>query len=228
MPWHPWHPPGSAPARFASQTIRDDIYSARSKPSARLERWVLRLQPYEFKVVYQPGPQNIADPLSRLLPHGVSKSEQNETEDYVRFVATMSTPRALSTREIERASAADKELSDLRMCIQSSDTPVWDKRYLPVMEERCVIGHLVLRGTRIIISQSLRPRLLALAHGGHLGIVNTKPKISELKCGGPAWNVMLRNIAERAMGCQIVSHADPPEPIRSTPLSPWSVAGFGC
>ena len=32
------------------------IYSARSKPSARIERWVLRLQPYEFNVIYSTRP----------------------------------------------------------------------------------------------------------------------------------------------------------------------------
>ena len=42
------------------------IYSARSRPSARIERWVLRLQPYTFTVNYLPGSQNIADSLSRL------------------------------------------------------------------------------------------------------------------------------------------------------------------
>jgi len=41
-------------------------YSTNSRNSARIERWVLRLQPYRFKVQYIPGKQNIADPLSRL------------------------------------------------------------------------------------------------------------------------------------------------------------------
>ena len=37
------------------------IYSLISKPNTRIERWVLRLQPYHFTVTYKPGKENIAD-----------------------------------------------------------------------------------------------------------------------------------------------------------------------
>ena len=40
------------------------IYAPRSKPSARVERWVLRLQAFNFDVIYRPGRMNIADSLS--------------------------------------------------------------------------------------------------------------------------------------------------------------------
>jgi len=37
----------------------------RSNPTARIERWLLRLQQYDFEVVYQKGSTNPADYLSR-------------------------------------------------------------------------------------------------------------------------------------------------------------------
>ena len=50
----------------------ETIYGPRSRPCARIERWVLTLQLYDFSVMYRPGRANIADPLSRLLHRGWS------------------------------------------------------------------------------------------------------------------------------------------------------------
>ena len=65
------------------------MYSKKSKPSARIERWVLRLQSYNFKVEYKPDTQNVADSLSRLVKGG-SCSGRNDAEDYIYFVAKKS------------------------------------------------------------------------------------------------------------------------------------------
>ena len=40
------------------------FYSTRPKPSAHIERWVLRLQPYNYRVRYVRSRENIADALS--------------------------------------------------------------------------------------------------------------------------------------------------------------------
>ena len=40
--------------------------NARSKSTPRLERWSLRLQPYDFQIVYEPGASNTANPKSSL------------------------------------------------------------------------------------------------------------------------------------------------------------------
>lgn len=57
------------------------IFSTRSKPSARTERWFLRLQPFSYTVKHVSGPNNIAVCLSRL----VNKDPSNEHVDTVLF-----------------------------------------------------------------------------------------------------------------------------------------------
>ena len=108
------------------------IYGPKSKPCARIERWILRMQPYKFTVRYQPGPKNIADPLSRLVnSKETGNKHSSQADEYVRFVAISATPSAMTTRELEEASADDEELSEVRKCINGKP---WDqlayKQYL--------------------------------------------------------------------------------------------------
>ena len=127
------------------------------------------MQPYDFHVVHVPGTQNIADPLSRLLDGNNREEEhKHEAEHYVRFVATHATPRAMNTHEVEQKSAIGDELEQVRRTLK---TGCFDdcKAYAPNAGELCVIGKLVLRGTRILLPTKLRAQALGLAHEGHLG-----------------------------------------------------------
>ena len=123
------------------------IYSSKSQPSARIERWVLPLQLYEFTVKYCPGPQNIADALSRLTQEGPNEGK-NVAEEYIRYVAENAAPRAIPIQEIEEASARDDEITMLRKCVQTNDWTVGDPAFKAVRNELTVLGKLVLRGTR--------------------------------------------------------------------------------
>ena len=188
------------------------IYGPRSKPCARIERWVLRMQPYKFKVKYQPGPKNIADSLSRLVSGMESEGKRSsQAEEYVRFVAVSATPSAMTTREVEEASADDEELSAVRQCINGKP---WDQL---VYKRSCTIGKLILRGTRIVIPKKLRPRVFSIAHEGHLGIVGTKQKLRS-KVWWPCMEKDAEKHCKTCYGCQLVSRPTPPEPIRTTPL----------
>lgn len=68
----------------------------------------------------------------------------------MRFVAVNVTPKALMTRTVEEAATADEELRKVRHAIQYG---CFDecKSYGPIISELSVIGHLVLRGTRIVL-----------------------------------------------------------------------------
>ena len=59
--------------------------NAKSKQCARIERWVLRLQPYNFQVKYKPGPTNKADFLSRH-PSTNNKENSKMADEYVHFI----------------------------------------------------------------------------------------------------------------------------------------------
>jgi hypothetical protein len=95
------------------------IFSPKSKLCARIERWLLRMQPYAFTVKYLPGPKNIADPFSRLLRPESDTCRVSAGDEYVKFVAREATPVAMTTREIERDSEHDSELQYVRECIMS-------------------------------------------------------------------------------------------------------------
>ena len=94
------------------------ICSRTSKPCARIERWVLRLQGYDFKVVYRPGKTNIADALSRL--NSVKQLDRGEEYDFIRAIVESCVPVALSPKEIEEASYADEELCLVMNCVSTN------------------------------------------------------------------------------------------------------------
>lgn len=173
-------------------------------------------------MVHVPGKQNIADPLSRLLGERTQKEvHAHGSEEYVRFVAVNATPAALTTREVEEASAIDPELREVRQALLDGHFEKC-KPYGPIANELCAIGQIVLRGTRIVLPKALHTRALALAHEGHLGIVGTKQHL-RTKVWWPGMDAAAERHCKFCHGCQTVARPDPPEPLKPTllPDGPW-------
>lgn len=198
------------------------IYGKKSRPSARIERWVLRLQGYQYTVVYRPGKTNVADALSRLnSPNG--RDVSGEKEDFVHMLAAEATPLAMSPHQVEVESEQDVELSAIREHVQTGE---WGHCKLPgyscVKQELCVLGKLVLRGTRIVIPQSLRQKVLQLAHEGHQGIVKTKDRL-RTKVWWPNMDKDAEKVCKTCHGCQVVGQFNAPEPMQRSrpPEGPW-------
>jgi len=197
------------------------IYGCKSKPSARIVRWVLRLQGYNFTVVYRAGKTNIADMLSRL--NLKVNRDYSEKYYYVAALVGRSTIPALRSDEIDVASKNDPELVELRQCIQTGNWANCScKKYLPVRQELCNYGNLLLRGTGIIIPKELRKRVLELAHKGHQGIVKTKSML-RVKVWWPGMDKEGERLCRTCHGCQVNSEFNRPEPITTTlpPSGPW-------
>lgn len=139
----------------------ETIFGPTSKPCARIERWVIRLQTYECKVIYRPGKSNIADPLSRLVVMTANEGKPLDelTECYVHWVVTNASPVAIKLIEIEQESAIDESINAVRKCL---DSGLWTDaaEFKLFATELCFAEKILLRGTRIVMSNSLRKRTL--------------------------------------------------------------------
>lgn len=198
------------------------IYGPKSKPSARVERWALRLMPFKYTVRHVPSGQNIADCLSRLTKIPTSSQCNNVREEYVRMLAISATPRAMTTREVERASAVDEELTTIRKCWKTGNWSTAPNAYKLLRDEITVIGRLVMRGMRIIVPLSLRERVLELAHEGHQGIVKAKDRLRS-KVWWPNMNSVVEIHCKKCLRCQTVAPVTTTPLVKTTtmPSKPW-------
>ena len=94
------------PFNYTLNVITDHkpLVSILNKPtanlSARMERWMLRKQPFDFLVEYQPGANNAADYLSKHPEQNGSCKPALVSDEFVRFVSCQATPSSLSATEI--------------------------------------------------------------------------------------------------------------------------------
>ena len=99
------------------------IYGSRtSKPSQRIERWMLRLQPYSFCVIYKSRTDNPTDYFSRHPTTTCRKQEQMK-EGYGNSVVHNSVLKAMALDEISHAIDQDRVLKGLRAAIRLNQ---WD------------------------------------------------------------------------------------------------------
>lgn len=103
------------------------LFKPNSKPCARLERWILRLQSFSFNVIHKPGKLNIADPLSRLC-NPIESCDVSEECHLIRLVRETS-PAAVTPREIELETTKDAQLEEVKKALKSGNWSTVDKAY---------------------------------------------------------------------------------------------------
>ena len=206
------------------------------QPPPRIERWILKLQPYEFTVEYRPGEDNPADYLSRHPDSTTKQSRREEkvVEEYINYVFTNAVPKALTQEEIM---IATKEDATLQAVVLALNTGQWYNvqssnvidmatfNALARVKTDLTIanaGNTLLRGTRIVIPQSLQRRVVRLAHEGHQGIIKTKKLLRE-KVWFPGIDKLVEECVAECIPCQATTQVKNSEPLQMTnlPKSPW-------
>lgn len=198
------------------------LFTARSKPCARIERWVLRLQSFDYQIVHVPGSQNIADALSRLA---TMKPVPFDTEEevFIREVATLAAAAsALKWEEIEEESRLDHEIREVVHKIRTDNHHDLPLAFKVIANELCAVNDVLLRVDRIIIPEKLRARVLLLAHEGHPGMRLMKSHL-RTNVWWPKMDQQVERYVKQCKGCTLVSAPNAPEPIirRNLPDQPW-------
>ena len=207
-----------------------------SKSPARIERWALRLQPYQVTVAYKKGEDNPADYMSRHPEKSTTPNSRQErvAEEFVDYIAHTSAPKALKLEDIAEATHQDPTLQAVVDAMHTNDWFEPAKRLdinlttfralervrgeLTICSTFCII----LRGTRIIIPEAMQQHVIDLAHEGHQGIAKTKSLLRE-----KVWFAGIDDAVEKkvksCLACQAATPETKREPLHmsSLPEGPW-------
>ena len=211
-----------------------------SKAPTRIhvERWILKLQEYNYKVVYQPGKLNPADYMSRhpLPTTRQSSREEKIAEEHINFITQHTIPKTVRIQDIQQATLKDDAL---QLCIEAMQHGKWREnlkrtkgtvigatlRSLHATRDKLTVTaskDLVLHGNRIVIPQTLRQKIIDIAHEGHQGIVKTKQLIRE-KVWFPRIDAMVEQTINSCIACQATTVDKSREPLKMSKLpdGPW-------
>ena len=198
------------------------LFKPSSKPSARIERWVLRLQGYDFDVVYKSGKENIADPFSRLSAVDKDPESFDEEADHYVCAIVETDTKAVTVEQIREENAKDGEFKAIQMGLK---TGVWSNeisRWKMIQDELCLEKDLLVRGNRLFIPKIFREKILEAAHEGHPG---RNKMINRLR-DKVWWPNMTKNAEDKlnaCFPCALVAKPDFPTPLkmRKLPDRPW-------
>ena len=189
----------------------------KSRPPMRIERWGLRLQPYNYVMKYIPGSKNPTDYMS-MNPINISETHRHQkmAEQYVNFIAPSSIPRAMKIEDVKQATEDDDMMQRvIKLCcngrwfqIQKTDVAML-REYYSVRDELTVTDdNILVRGKNVVIPASLINQVVALAHEGHQGIVKTK-ELLRSKVWLPQMNDIAETAVRRCFACQCTQNSKP-------------------
>ena len=164
--------------------------------------------------------------LSRYISNFSSRCEplRRLTRDKVRAVTEMN--HAVVLENIVAETRTDKKLQHLMHAMRNGKWNKIDptlKPYYNPQSEIYEAEDMVLRLDKIIPPNSLREKIIRIAHKqGHLGLSKTKEMIRR-KYWWPGMNIQIENLVSRCFECQITTKQSHTEPAKMTtlPERPW-------
>jgi hypothetical protein len=205
----------------------------------RLQRMLLRLQRYDFHLIFRPGSKVIiADTLSRAFP---AVSPESASENFNADIANMSNstePLSVVASDyvvklIREAAESDELYIKLRSFIRSgwpaakNLIPVDLRIFYSCRDEMSVEQDLIFKGPRLYVPFAARAAMIERAHSSHIGLNSALRRVRECIF----WPRMTLEITEYITRCDICNQlpaASPPkEPLipHAVPVNAWAKVG---
>lgn len=199
------------------------------KAPMRIQKMLLKLQPYDFKLVHVSGKCiGLADCLSRLPI--ADQSDKLLDDDLM--ICAIEMLAGGQHAQIARATKRDPSAQELIRVIRNGwpntkrelapeIRPYWEYR-----DELSIYNGLIVRGDRTLIPAEERTRILKLLHQSHLGVVNTKQRARDLVFW-PGMNAAIEEEIAKCTVCLNRRRQQPKEPLTVHPIPsrPWSKVG---
>ena len=192
----------------------------------RLQRMMLRLQPYDMEIVYKPGRELLlADAMSRLNPKPGAQIDLDAAIYAVQFSTHKLT-------QLKEKTNQDEMLHLLKETIisgwpeEAKQLPRSIRHYWSCRDELSVDDGMVIKGERIIIPESMREETLGRIHAGHQGV--NKCQLRAKTCVyWPGINKEIERIVGACNICQGYQNSQSHEPLmpREIPQRPWQIVG---
>lgn len=204
---------------------------------ARLQRMLMRLQPYSFTLIYKPGKYlYIADTLSRAAAPstGASLPPRDHLEAQAQVCALTASNSVIDTHflQIQKCTRDDIDIQNLIKVIkrgwpnEKDKLPVDLKCYWNIRDELTINFGMVWKGNRILIPKCMRHDILKKIHSSHLGLEKCKLRARETVYW-PNINTQLQDYLSNCQACLTHRKQNSKEPLLSheIPNRPWCKLG---
>lgn len=125
------------------------ILGPKSRPNARLERWLMKLQCYNYSIRHVAGTANIADPFSHLLQSTPARRSCIPTVEHAVFhVVESAVPKKFHLDDIREQTHQDVELQAVLQAIKNDEKLPPD--FVRLRYELTECQGILLRGDRIV------------------------------------------------------------------------------
>ncbi|XP_052756041.1 uncharacterized protein K02A2.6-like [Galleria mellonella] len=184
---------------------------------ARLQRMLLRLQRFTFRLIYKPGKHlYVADALSRAYEDNrIDESSLSDCDNFNDEICMVLCDKVLAISEyipdlqltaIQKRTQSDSELVQLKKYIMqgwpndNSDVPEIIKPYWNYRNDLSYTLGLVFKNDRIVVPKEYRKEILNKIHIGHLGLEKCKLRAREIVFW-PGMNNDLHNLITNCNTC---------------------------